>query len=575
MVFLIPILLLINLWIFIPFFGLGLFGDDWLAIFRYSYYLDPPKHLGLYSTEYFNSFKYLLNAYGTQDTIMAFLYKAFRENSSIYFLISYLLRLVAALSIYLPAFFLTRSRLVSWFAVLFFLFSSVGLGASTWVFNMPSYLAITFFNFLLYFYLKHHEDHKIKTITLSYLFFTLTFLSTPIRAHGLIPYLIFLEIIWLVFEKKRPSFKIGLRISGFLAIYFVIYLLGFKETLSGNPTIGFIISIKDKLQLLNQNNFDFLFYPIAILGNILIPDSFFPHGWQITSTSQYLFRIFLPIFLICITIVFFLTRHIVNLSRKFFPVAVLTEIFWTITVLTIYKLSPATFSNANNVSSLLTGGYFLIIILTMFICLKTNHSLKIGLLITLGWTIISYLYPWWQTNTSAIFPTTHRYLIISSVGISLLLAKVISLGKNTKSVFTLLAVTTLLLITHTFYTRFSLDEEYKTHNRDLVKKIWSQIPYIEEVKKSTESSIFYFEGDNTNESILRDSITFGFPPHMALLYGITEESMTPQPMSDWTKVQSAVRNRKSINIVYAFKLQGKDQLINITNVARMQLRKIL
>lgn len=573
----IPIfLLLINLWLFLPFFGLGLFGDDWLAIFRYSYYLDEPKHLGLYSTEYFNHFKYLLNAYGSQDMLMAYLYKTFGEYSGVYFILSYILRVGAGFSIYFPAYYLTKNKLSAYFAVFFFLFSSIGLEASSWVFNMPSYLYITFFSFLVYFYLKYQQENKIKSLYLSYLFFTLTFLSTPIRAHGLIPFIIFMEILWLIFKRNWVSFKLSLmKISGFFAILFVIYILGFKETLSGSPTAGFIAILKNSLSLLSQNRFDFLFYPLATLGNIFIPDTFLPKGWQITNFNQYLYKIVLPISLAYITIAIILTYHIGNLGRKFISSVAIMGVVWITLVLIIYKFNPATFSNANNASSLLIGGYILIMVTNLFFYLKSNNLIRSGLLIAFGWTIISYLYPSLQSNTAAIFSTTHRYLIVSNVGISMLLAILIGLGKNSKRIFTLVIISSVLLMAHTFSIRNFLNVQYQTHERSIVKKIWSQIPYVEKVGKSTEPLIFYFEGDGTNETILRDSVTFGFPPHMALLYGITEENKNPQPMSDWREVEFAVLDGTSPDRIYAFHLQGKDNLINITDLAREKLSELI
>lgn len=581
------LLLLINIWVFVPFFNLGLFGDDWLAIFRYSYYLDEPKHLGPYSTEYFNHFKYFLNAYGSQDIIMAFLYKTFGEYSSIYFILSYILRVGAGFSIYFPAFYLTKSRVASWFAVFFFLFSAIGLEASNWVFNMPSYLAITFFSLLTFFYLKFHNKKKIKYLALSYLFFTLTFISTPIRAHGLIPFIIFIETVFAFSQKSWEYLKFSLiRVFGFLLIFLLIFLLGFKETISGNSLNAFVDGLNSILFLLSHNRFDFLFYPIATLGNMIVPESFIPHGLQITSLSQYLFKIFLPIFFIYMILILILTHHINNLSRKFFPAVALGGVFWTLIVFMIYKVNPATFSNPAYMSSLLIGGYFLIVVLIMSSYLKTNNIIKGGLLIALGWTIISYLYPWWQTNTSAIFATTHRYLIISNTGISLLLAIIISIGKNMKSILTLLTIGTIFLIMHAFFTRSFLEEQHKTHNRTIVKKIWSAMPTIAEVGKSTEPLIFYFEGDGTNSSIIEDSITFGFPPHMAIIYGITEENLIPIPMSNWKEVVSAIIDGKSLTYhgrpqkpispqrIYAFRLQGKDNLVDITDLARTKLKEI-
>lgn len=584
MLLLIPaLLLLINLWVFMPFFNLGLFGDDWLAIFRYSYYLDAPQHLGLYSTEYFNNFKYLLNAYGSQDTLMAFLYKYFGSESNIYFLLSYTLRVIVALSVYFPAYLLTKQKLTSWFAVFFFLFSSVGLSASSWVFNMPSYLAITFFSFLLYFYLKYSQDNKLNNLLLTYLFFALTFLSTPIRAHGLIPFIIFLEIIMAFFKQKWEFRKIALRISGLFAIYLVIYLLGFKETISGSPTSSLIIGLRYKLQLISQGQIDFLLYPVATLGNILIPDFLLSPGWRIESLGQYLFKIASPFFLVYLSVLFILKKNIGNLDPKFFRISTLIGTIWSVLVFIFFKLNPETLSLTNNASSLLIGGYFLILVFNLFIYLKTDNLIKGGLLITLGWTIISYLYPWWQTNTSAIFPTTHRYLIISGVGLTLLLAVIVSLGKNPKSIRFLLVITILLLIGHAIYTKNSLRQEYQTHNRQIVNKIWSQMPFISEVGKSAEPMIFYFQGDGTNETILRDSVTFGFPPHMAILYKIPDEEKIPQPMSDWKQVISAVSDGKSIGKdksvsierIYAFQLLGKDNLVNITEPARQKLKELL
>lgn len=575
--------LLINIWLFMPFFGLGLFGDDWLTIFRYSYYLDYPKHLGPYSTSYFNNFTYLLNAYGSQDTITALLYKAFGQESNIYFLVSYALRLSAGLSIYFPAYLLTKNKLAAGFASFFFLFSPIGLGASTWVFNMPSYLAIIFFSFLVYFYLTYHQNFKIKTLLLSYFFFTLTFLSNPIRAHGLIPFLFFLEIVMAFFKQKWEFRKIALRISGLFAIYLIIYLLGFKETISGSPTSGLLIGLRYKLQLISQGQIDFLLYPVATLGNILIPDFLLLPGWQIENFGQYLFKIASPFFLVYLSVLFILKKNIGNLDPKFFRIGTLIGITWSVLVFIFFKLNPETLSLTNNASSLLIGGYFLILVFSLFIYLKTDYRIKGSLLITLGWTIISFLYPWWQINTSAIFPTAHRYLIISGVGLTLLVAVIVSLGKNPKSVRVLCSVAILLLISHAVYTKSLLQQEFQTHNKQIVSKIWSQMPYLPEVGKSEEPMIFYFQGDGTNENILRDSMTFGFPPHMALLYKISEEERIPQPMSNWEEVVSAAKDGKSIGKskpviiekIYAFQLVGKDHLVNVTGIARQRLKELL
>ncbi len=579
-------LLLINLWVFMPFFNLGLFGDDWLTIFRYSYYLDASKHLGPYSSEYFNNFKYLFNAYGTQDTIMAMLYKAFGIDSNAYFIVSYILRIGAGLSIYLPTFYLTKSKLAALFAVFFFIFSTTGIDASGWVFNMPSYLTISFFSIFLYLYLLSHYENKRNYLLLSYLFFFLSFTSNLIRSHGLIPFVIFIEILWL---SKERSWKIAksalIRISGFLLIFLLIYLLGFRETISGNALVSLKGGITTTVGLLSQGRFDFLFYPVVTLGSMLVPDSFVPHGWNITSFSQYLFKIFLPIFLIFSVITIILGKSIKNLNSIFLRLTSQSGVIWAILVAIIYKFNLITLSNAQSVSFLLIGGLLCILVIAIIICLKSSSFVKISLLIPLGWTLISFLFPWW-TNPGYIYITTHRYLIVSSMGISLLLAGIIGLGKNKKAVITMTCISAVFLLLHALYTKNYIDRLYLTHSGETVKKIWSQMPYIPEVGQSTEPLIFYFESDGSNAAILGDSVGFGFPFHMALLYKITETNKTPISMIEWKEVESAVLDGKSLGKytgnkittpvpperIYAFHLQGKDNLINITDIARQKLR---
>lgn len=128
----------------------------------------------------------------------------------------------------------------------------------------------------------------------------------------------------------------------------------------------------------------------------------------------------------------------------------------------------------------------------------------------------------------------------------------------------------------------------KTRSKDLGHKIWSAIPYFPEVGKGKHPDIFYFMDDGTSAVILHDIVTFGFPPHMDLLYNLNylKGDNIPVPMSEWREVVSAVTDGKSfaaygyplepipVERIYAFRLEGKDHLINITNQIRDALRNI-
>ena len=177
-------------------------------------------------------------------------------------------------------------------------------------------------------------------------------------------------------------------------------------------------------------------------------------------------------------------------------------------------------------------------------------------------------------------------MIVSAIGISILLATVVSLGKDKKKQILLFVSFCLILIIHIISTRIYINTVLDSHSQDISYKIWSLIPHVDEIGKDREPIIFYFEGDNTNAGILHDVITFGFPPHMAILYNLREEDGGfPVPMSDFKEVVSAVVDGKpmpaygypvkpvSIERIYAFHLQGKDNLINITDIVRDKLRQ--
>ncbi|OGE33580.1 hypothetical protein A3D83_01250 [Candidatus Daviesbacteria bacterium RIFCSPHIGHO2_02_FULL_41_10] len=169
------------------------------------------------------------------------------------------------------------------------------------------------------------------------------------------------------------------------------------------------------------------------------------------------------------------------------------------------------------------------------------------------------------------------------------MAILIALAKNVKHQRIILSLFIVLLFINIWITKTRIEILLNNHNQQFNNKIWDAMPYIKEVGNSTEPLIFYFEGDGTNESILHDTVTFGFPFHMGLLYKTYEENRNPISMIEWKDIESAVTDGKSFaphrqgkilnpispERVYAFRLQGKDNLINITDDVRERLTKLL
>ena len=506
---LIPLIIItLSLLAFYPTFNLSLFGDDWMTFWRYLQYLGPS------SSRQWNHISYFLTSYGPQDIIMGLLQKVYGFNSFNYQLTSYILRLIASFSLYPVAWYLTKNKLAAFFAVTFFSITAIGLETTDWVFNMPSYIAIIFLNLFFYFYLRLTKEQNVRLLIPTGIFFFAAILSQPIRMHGVLPFILMMELFWLwqnysYGKLKQMLIRLGCLLSLFL---FILLVLSNSPVVTGGGL--FTDGVRAISELINKGTTNFLLNPIITIGSLFVP--------SITSTQPFL---------------------------------------------------------------LLLGTSILIVWFLLLIKFRKNKEAKTALLFSFGWLILSYLIAWFRSPQSILF-TTHRYLIVSAVGVSLFFATIISLGKNYKSRVILSSLVTLMILFNIISTHKYLQNKLLSHSRDITDKIWTQMPYIKEVGKDNKPLVFYFEGDSTNVDILHDVITFGFPPHMALLYGITEENRTPIPMSDFREVVSAVTDGKSfapyshplkaiaVDRVYAFQLQGKDNLINITDIAREKLRQL-
>ena len=565
--------------IFYPSFNLALFGDDWLAFWRYSQFLGPK------SSGQWNHLTYFLTPYGPQDILMGILQQVYNYQSTWYYLISYLLRLTAAFSFYPLVLYLTKNKLSAIFAVLFFSVTTVGLDTTNWVFNMPSYITIALFNLFLYFFLKAREHKKILLLLVSGVLYYAAYVTTPIRMHGSLLFILFLEAFW-IFQKRSLSVikMVALRLSIILVVFLIIRFAGHSQGPPQEPMERFIIGLTADLQMLSQGRFDFIFYPIAMFGSMLIPDIIGPHG-QINALRQ-LLPLLIATLLIFSLFVFFIMKNTGRFGSKLFGYILFSLGLWSGLVALIYKGSLNFFNSTNQIFSLLLGGYTLILVIFLIIKFFKEKYISQALFLGASWSILSFFFAWWWQPTS-IFPTTYRYLIVSAIGISILLATIISLGKEKKQQIFLFTIFSLILILHIISTRIYINYSLNSHSQDISNKIWSSIPHIDEVGKSREPIIFYFEGDNTNSGILHDVITFGFPPHMAILYNLREEDGGfPVPMSDFKEVVSAVVDGKpmpaygypvkpvTVDRIYAFHLEGKDNLINITDQVREKLMQL-
>ncbi len=570
------LILLISILCLIKVFNLALFGDDFLTIWRYDYFFtNQPRHL-------INYFNYFLSPYGPQDTFFTVLYHLFGYNSLYYQLVAFVLRELAAFSLFPVVFYLTKSKLASFFAVLFFSVTTIGFDTTNWVFNMASYIDLAVFNLFLIFLFKTHLEN-LKFLAVALTLFLLSFIFSPIRMTGLLPFAIFFEIALLIRKPRIANLKkTALFIGSFILVMLFIAVIGHSTGPSNDLSSRFNQGTSQIFAALGQKHFDILFYPVVILGSMIIPDLINLHPLPITHKSQLLI-LFLPYLLFAFALIRLIQKSIRKPFKNFFLIGIVLVIIWTIITGFVYIGNISTFSDPNRMIYLLVGGYVLIIGGVLLTNYFKNESIYMGLSSTLLWTMVSFL-PAWYWIPNLIYPTTYRYLIGSALGLSLFLALIISLGKSVKSQLLLFAAFLLLVLIQLNATQTYIDQLLLTHNRQLDRYIWSQMPIITALGKTPQPLIFYLEGDDGR--ILHDGITFNFEYRMALLYNLWDGNQIPVITTSWPDLISAVGDGKAlytygkptiplpIDNVYSFYLNRQNQLINTTDKTRLKLKAL-
>jgi len=588
------VVFLAGLVVFFPSFKLSLYGDDWLVFWRYSYFYPAD-----YTPNVWDHISHFMTRYGSQDVLINILKSIFGYQSTYYYITSFIFRMIAAFSLYPVTFYITKNKLAAFFAMLFLSVATIGLETTEYLAHIPSYISLTFFNLFLYYFLRSREDKEGKKVLFSGLFFYLTFIFAPIRMTGLLPFIFLIEFFWVLQNLNRKILKkFAIRLSTILLFFLFINISGNpfffpsqQINENGQSSIFLFNLTKDSLfnifEQLKNGRFDLLFYPIISFGGMFIPATAIPNIATILSKSQLFFLTFF-VYCLFITVTLVIRKSISVTKSNSYRVILFLTALWSLISYIVYLYNQTTFPSSKFFILLLVGGY--VLILGSYLLYKNygNQLISQAIFLSLCWSIMAFIVPWFWSPTF-LLDTYHRYLIGSAVGISLFLAIIISLAKIVKYQKVVLSLFLIILSIHIWASIGHIQRLLNNHNQQINDKIWSAMPYIQEVGKSAEPLVFYFEGDGTNESILHDTVTFGFPFHMGLLYEITEESKNPISMIEWKDVESAVLDGKSFaphnkgqildpisfERVYAFRLQGKDNLINITDIAREKLKGIL
>lgn len=570
-------LFFISLFIFQPFFNLDFWGDDWLIFWINKYF-----H-GSASSGQWSYIEHFFTMYGSQAILMDGLRSLFGMQPFYFYAASFILRLITAYSLYPLVSYLTKSKFSAIVASLFFAVTFTGIETSEYLPHMTSYIALTFFNFFIYFFIRAREEKKGKFLLISSILFFLTFVSAPIRMVGVIPFVFLLEMVGIL--KGSESLKSGLvRVSLIVLIFLSINIIGHPfwsvTEPQQKPNSAVFYPISNGLSVIQteikSQRYLVLFSPLVSFGNSFIPDVVIPDLRLLPSLliAFIIFLIFSQTF----------TSSIPNIGSRFRKYLLLSGLLWTFFIAVVYSSYLSKDVPSKYIFSLLISGYILILGILLMIKFFSKRLIFDSLFISLTWPFFSLAVAWLYSPI-AFIPSQQRYLIGSTISVSIFLATILTLAKNKRL---LLIFFLIIFLSHMSATQKHWQVIEKTRNRDIGHKIWSAIPYFPEVGKGKYPDIFYFMDDGTSAVILHDIVTFGFPPHMDLLYNLNylKGDLIPIPMSDVREVVSALKDGKSlksygyptkpvpIENIYAFRLEGTDHLINITSQLKAVLSNI-
>lgn len=560
--------------VMLPTLKLGLYGDDWLAFYRYNY------HLGKWSNGDFNFITYFLTPYGAQDILMGTLKSIWGLNPTNYFILSFILRFGVSISIFFLVKKYLDNKVSAFISALFFVITSVGIETTNWVFNMPSFLALIFVSAFLYNYFFSIESKKSNHIIFSSLFFYLAYITAPIRLHGFLPFIIIFEIYILILTKDfRTTLK---RLASIIIAFYLIKIsgqsLGVQEDMVSRIRTGSQILINE----FKNGRLLFATNPFLTAGRIFFPESvwsFFEENFEVKRILHSVYvsvSLFIPFLFLIPTY-----QKSIRKNNLVLFLVITMSIIWTLVIKYIKGTIPAEQINYTHLSQSLLGGYMLIYFISLTLFAK-EIRLKVLFFFGIIWVFTSYVSAWFATPDVS-FSTNHRYMIIPAYSLSILLGALYFAAKEKNSKILISIILIVYFSLHLFATKAYFDQLLILRSKVVSEKIRNSLP---EIPLSTFESpvIIYFEGENT---LLYNTLTFGFPPYISIIKNTKDTNLIPTATSNWDEVLVAAKtgeNMKAygfetkpvlIENIYSFRVNNNGTLDNSSQETRNKLELLI
>lgn len=513
--------------------GLSLYADDWITISKALHYFEG-FDLGKIIYYFFNDT--WVSHYAFQS-IIGIIWSAFGLNSLPYFIINLLCRSLAAFGIYL---FGKRmlNGLVGIAAASTFALSSIGAESTDYVYNLSSYLGL----FLGFVVLPSLLYKDIKKHLLGWGLLTISYFVVPIRLYPLFFSLPVLEMALALKKLKDGEVKGWKQVILFPSLSVVLLLLLkliFPLEMSSLAPGAISFGWNLVLSMVNIGRFDFVLYPFLNIGRALEP-----LGLATDFSYPPSLKFFMVLFLSILGIAWAWLIGKTGKERQ-------TLVFFGITLaflLGIFVKYQGSWQLVNPSSffwtylGMLLG--FLIIYQLVVKFLKSSQSEFFYSLVS-AISIGGFIFPQ-ISNPQIIFEPTHRYLTLSGVGVSLILAEIFAKAFKTKSKMTQVLIGGVLFIF--VGTQLIAGDKYFSHLQEIRSAkvndaLFTQLKQLLPAIPSGHPTVFYFEYPNPETYYALLYSSFGY--HLQLIYGLPfDEVNIASSVATYPDLKREVKNRQ-------------------------------
>lgn len=523
-----PLLILVSLVIFSQYYlfhdslTLGFKPDDWILYFSYKLLGSDPlskiisvwSERGIYTT-------YQVYYMGLLDSLVGLNYQAFH-------LINLTFKILATLSLYPLVQILFKRKLFSFLAVLLFSIAPSAVGPLEFVVKGSDYLAIVWMNLFLIVYYLIIKNRFVgsKYYFLFFLLFILALVFSPIRIFPLIAIPPLIEAFLILRHFDWPTVKKSFIRLMLLYWPFVILILYSPTQVLGDAKGSFGV-----FESVLKGNWFYVLAPVSGIGYTFISNDYWGKIFGLPITDNFNnYLLFLsggPTVILGMLTLLITWSRILKQKLLFFILTVLLNFIFQVIIFFVafHHLSVPSLElqyDQTSLYSVVFGGYILIVGFTVFLnWLKWGRNDRVLAAFWVGpaFLFIFVFLTWAFAPLGTGFNSTSYYLVVASIGYSIMLAAIlVSIYDKINSRVKLLAFLTFIILIPIFgMNSYEIRQKFSGFNRDGrgaagQKIMQEEAKRVLQYYQEGESALIYFDtSDITNGPFYSEGFLTSFP----------------------------------------------------------------